>query len=126
MKRRQFVEHLGIGSAVIAAATTVGHAREDEHDEHHGANGAGNATVSFGAWPVGTAEVPLDRTVTPFAPVAPNVHALIPQTVTIKEGGSVNFILGGFHQVIVRRDGAIRLHEALLRDIKGAERCTNI
>ena len=36
-----------------------------------------------------------------LAPVAPNVHALLPQTVTIKEGGSVNFVLAGFHQIAI-------------------------
>ena len=53
----------------------------------------------------GTVEAPLDRTATPLAPVAPNVHALLPQVATIKEGGSVNFILGGFHQVVVYAPG---------------------
>jgi plastocyanin len=76
MKRRQFVERLGIGSA-----------------------------VSFGAWPVGTVEDPLDRMDTPLAPMAPNVHALLPQTVTIKQGGAVNFVLAGFHQVVVYAPG---------------------
>jgi hypothetical protein len=57
--------------------------------------------VSFRAWPVGTGAAPIDRPTIPLAPDAPNVHALLPQTVTIKEGGSVNFVLAGFHQVAV-------------------------
>jgi len=110
MKRRQFVGQLGIGSAVLAAAAGAAHAtqgdRDHDHDGHKALTGPlANATVSFGAWPVGEVETPLDRTVTPFAPVAPNVHALLPQVVVIKEGGSVNFILGGFHQVVVYAPG---------------------
>jgi hypothetical protein len=65
----------------------------------------GGEPLSFGAWPVGTVETPLDRTVTPAAPVAPNVHSLLPQVAVIKEGGSVNFILAGFHQVVVYAPG---------------------
>lgn len=113
MKRRQFVERLGIGSAVglssaVLAASGVARDRDDDEHEHgHKAltGSQASATVSFGAWPVGTAAVPLDRTATPAAPVAPNVHALLPQTVTIKEGGSVNFVLAGFHQIAIYAPG---------------------
>ena len=101
MKRRQFVGQLGIGSAVLAAAG-VAQAAQNEHEDHKALSGPlASATISFGAWPVGTVDAPLDRTVTPLAPDAPNVHALLPQVVTIKEGGSVNFVLAGFHQVVV-------------------------
>jgi hypothetical protein len=101
MKRRQFVERLGIGSAVLAAAG-VAHAAQNGHEEHRALSGPlASATVSFGAWPAGTLDAPLDRTVAPLAPVAPNVHALLPQTVTIKEGGAVSFVIAGFHQLAV-------------------------
>jgi hypothetical protein len=43
--------------------------------------------------------------VTPLAPIAPNTHALLPQVAVIKEGGAVNFILAGFHQVVVYAPG---------------------
>jgi plastocyanin len=105
MRRREFVGQLGIGSAVLAGGGVV-HAAPDEHEDHRALRGPlARATVSFGAWPVGTVEAPLDRTVTPLAPVAPNVHALLPQQVTIKEGGAVNFVLAGFHQVVVYAPG---------------------
>jgi plastocyanin len=104
MKRRQFVEQLGIGSAVLAAAS-VAHAAQNGHDHRPLTGPLASATVSFGAWPVGTTAVPLDRMATPLAPVAPNVHALLPHEVTIKEGGSVNFVLAGFHQVVVYAPG---------------------
>lgn len=105
MKRRQFVEQLGIGSAVLAAAG-VAQAAQNDHAAHRPLTGPlASATVSFGAWPVGSVEAPLDRMATPLAPAAPNVHALLPQEVTIKEGGAVNFILAGFHQVVVYAPG---------------------
>ena len=94
MKRRQFVEQLGIGSAVLAAAS-VAHAAQGEH-EHKALTGPlAHATVGFGAWPVGTVQVPRDRFTLPNAPQGPNVHALLPNDVTIKEGGSVSFVLIG-------------------------------
>lgn len=103
MKRRQFVERLGIGSAMLAAAG-MAEAAQNNHDHRPLSGPLANATVSFGAWPVGSVGAPLDRMATPFAPVAPNVHALLPEVVTIKEGGSVNFVLAGFHQVVVYGD----------------------
>lgn len=104
MKRREFVERLGIGSAVLAAG--VAEAAQDEHGHHRPLTGPlASATVSFGAWPVGSVESPLDRTATPLAPAAPNVHALLPWHATIKEGGAVNFVLAGFHQVVVYAPG---------------------
>jgi plastocyanin len=105
MKRRQFVGQLGIGSAVLAAAG-VAQAAQNEHEDHRALTGPlASATVSFGAWPAGSLAAPLDRTATPLAPAAPNVHALLPQVTTIKEGGSVNFVLAGFHQVLVYAPG---------------------
>jgi plastocyanin len=61
-----------------------------------------NATVSFGAW---MTTPPFDR----FGP-DPNLrtanhHELIPQLALIKAGGTVNFIIAGFHNVIVYDDG---------------------
>jgi hypothetical protein len=107
MKRREFVEQLGIGSAVLAAAAGAAEAAQMDHAGHHRPliGPLASATVSFGAWPVGTVDEPLDRTVTPLAPFAANVHALLPQVALIKEGGSVNFVLAGFHQVVVYAPG---------------------
>jgi plastocyanin len=121
MKRRQFVEQLGIGSAVLAAAS-VAHAAQGDH-EHKALTGPlANATVGFGAWPVGTVEVPRDRFTLPFAPQGPNVHALLPQEVTIKEGGSVNFVLAGFHHVVVYAPGKDpgEISQSVLLPIPGA------
>jgi len=107
MKRREFVEQLGIGSALAAAAGDAVAAQDhDGHADRPVSGPLANATVSFGAWQVGTVDAPLDRTTGPaLAPFAPNHHALVPFNVTIKEGGAVNFVLAGFHQVVVYAPG---------------------
>ncbi|MCI0621807.1 MAG: twin-arginine translocation signal domain-containing protein, partial [Acidobacteria bacterium] len=60
-----------------------------------------SATVSFGQW----SAAPLDRFPNVSAPVVRNQHQLIPNEVTIKAGGAVNFIVAGFHNIIVYDDG---------------------
>ena len=62
-----------------------------------------SATVSFGQWPA-DATNPLDRSPN-RSPNARNVHQLVPHEVTIKENGSVNFIIAGVHWVAVYDDG---------------------
>ncbi len=57
-----------------------------------------NATVSFGEW-----MTPVDRFPNVSSPLA-NHHELIPRIATIRSGGTVNFIIAGFHQVIVYAD----------------------
>ena len=112
MKRRNLLGSVGVGSAAILAGAAGVRAatrpKGDEHDHEHDHGSVGgplaNATVSFGAWPA-TGTTPLDRTVLPIAPAAPNIHQLIPQTATIKAGGSVNFIVAGFHQIVVYEPG---------------------
>ncbi len=60
-----------------------------------------SATVSFGGWM--TSPV-LDRFPNEN-PRTANHHALIPERVRIKVGGTVNFVIAGFHQVIVYDHG---------------------
>jgi plastocyanin len=123
MKRREFVEQLGIGSAVLAAASAAEAAQMGHEGHHRPLSGPlASATVSFGAWPVGTVDAPVDRTLTPLAPFVPNVHALLPHMVTIKQGGSVNFVLAGFHQVVVYAPGTKPddIDTSLLLPIPGA------
>jgi len=62
---------------------------------------ATNATVSFGEW---MTTPPTDRFPN-LSPGAANHHALIPNQVKIKAGGTVNFNIAGFHEVIVYREG---------------------
>jgi len=66
-------------------------------DDHRRAN----ATVSFGSWQT---DPPLDR-FDNLSPIARNHHELIPNEVTIRAGGTVNFIVSGFHEPTVYDDG---------------------
>jgi hypothetical protein len=107
MKRREFVGRVGLGSAgiITAAGGAIAATRGQEAHHHRPIEGnLANATVSFGAWPA-TGDAPLDRHTVPNAPVAPNIHLLIPRTTTIKAGGAVNFIIAGFHQLAVYAPG---------------------
>ncbi len=81
--------------------------------QHHrsgplGVDNAGplaSATVSFGGW---MTTPPLDRfpnnANTQF-PRLQNHHEMVPEIAKIKAGGTVNFIIGGFHVVTVYGDG---------------------
>lgn len=99
IKRREFVSSvLASGIAVPAIATS-------DHGGHDRIDGPlASATVSFGAWPA-SSETPLDRFATPAAPAAPNAHQLIPHVATIKVGGSINFVIAGFHVIAVYGPG---------------------
>ena len=100
MKRREFVGRLGVGSAALLSVSG-GAAKAAGAQEHHGHRPLdgplASATVSFGAWP----SVPYDRLAPPAQGPPPNVHQMLPNTVTIKVGGSVNFIIAGLHNIAV-------------------------
>ncbi|NOT47541.1 MAG: hypothetical protein HOP17_07295 [Acidobacteria bacterium] len=74
------------------------------HD-NDGDRAVNNATVTFGGWMTNT---PIDRfpnnANTQF-PRLLNHHRLTPEIAKIKAGGTVNFIVGGFHVVTVYDDG---------------------
>jgi len=116
MKRREFVQKLGVGSAAAAWVSGAGAAdapapsraaidHDSDHDrghDHRPVKGAlASATVSFGQWKT---DVPIDRYPN-AAPTANNTHLVIPHQVTIKVGGTVNFIISGVHQVVVYAPG---------------------
>lgn len=121
MKRREFVQRLGLGSAAAAAAAAgalaSGKARaatspsgepesdRQDHDHTPVKGPLATATVSFGQWRT-DAIPPVDR----YGPQLPgpphgNGHLVIPHQVTVKVGGTVNFIIAGLHQVIVYAPG---------------------
>ena len=113
MKRREFFEKAGLGSAALvsmpALAKAMGNGnpeikKEGAH-QHEPVNGPlANATVSFGYWSTGLTP-PLDRFPDLGAPGKPNGHQLIPYQATIRAGGTVNFIVAGFHHILVYDDG---------------------
>jgi hypothetical protein len=80
-----------------------------------------NATVSFGQWKTDLMP-PLDRIVADPGGGAGNNHEMIPQIATIKEGGSVSFIIGGGHVVAVYDDGT-QLGDINLTNIEPATSC---
>ena len=96
------VAALGVATYLVAA-----NSQHDDHKAHGGARKAGsgpltNATVSFGAWKTSP---PVDRFPNKSDTRNDNVHVVIPDVAKIKAGGTVNFIIAGFHQVIVYDDG---------------------
>jgi len=118
MKRREFVEKVGIGSAVLltggalgAAGKTVTTAKKAEKQDHDHAPVHGDkahAVIAFGQW------VPFDRlnnpAIPPNVPGGPNDrtknhHVLTPFEVTIKPGGAVSFIISGFHNPVIYGPG---------------------
>lgn len=118
MKRRDFFEKAGLGSALLVLPTIEAasgkvtaqqsgrsQGREEEehrHDRHDDMNGPlASATVSFGQWDL---TQPLDRFPN-NSPRQVNNHQLIPKEVVIKAGGSVNFVISGFHHILVYGNG---------------------
>lgn len=113
MKRREFFKQAGISSAALVSLPAVAAfepgapgGQDSERSEHeHGHEGDHNdlrgplasATITFGQW---NADPPLDRFPN-NSPRGANNHQLIPGEVTIKAGGSVTFLLSGFHLVLV-------------------------
>jgi hypothetical protein len=98
MKRRDFVTSV-LAAGVVAPVT----AAKQEHHHHRPLDGPlANATVSFGGWPA-----TFDRNDPPEPPPVPppNLHALVPRTVTIREGGTVNYIVAGLHHIVVYGGG---------------------
>jgi plastocyanin len=120
MKRREFVEKVGIGSAVLVTggalgasekAPTTAKAANQAHDHSPIKGDKAHATVAFGQW------VPFDRFNNPPGPGTPpnppggpndrtkNHHVLTPFEVQIKPGGAVSFIISGFHQPTIYAPG---------------------
>lgn len=97
---------LGVTTYLLAAKKNV--VAEAPPDHNHAAvakpesGPLSNATVSFGAWKTSP---PYDRFPIDANTPAFNVHVMIPEIAKIKAGGTVNFIIAGFHQVIVYDDG---------------------
>lgn len=110
MKRREFFEKAGLGSAAFASLSTIARgdnsaraASQTGHDHNAALSGPlASAVVAFGQWKT---DIPLDRYPNVPPPPPRNNHQLLPQEVTIKAGGGVTFLISGLHQIIVYDDG---------------------
>jgi plastocyanin len=95
---------LGMTMYFDAAGSQQHHASVTPAEAENGSPIA-SATVSFGGW---MTNPPMDRfpnnANTQF-PRLQNHHRLTPEVAKIKAGGTVNFIIGGFHVVTVYDDG---------------------
>ncbi len=83
-----------IGAVLAVGSLAFGAGKRPSHD-----GPLANATVSFGAW-----MTPVDRFPN-LSPRTANHHELLPTLAKIKAGGSVNFIIAGFHHILVYDDG---------------------
>lgn len=92
---------VGISTYFVLAQEKHQHDSDINLDRDDRGSTPDNATVTFGGW---MTTPPLDR----FPnnnPISANHHALTPKTVKIKAGGTVNFVIGGFHEVLVYDNG---------------------
>jgi hypothetical protein len=90
----------GVTGVAMAALFGGAPARAGDGGDHHGGP-LSSATVHFGSW---MTTPPLDRFPN-LSPRTANHHELCPDEVTIKSGGCVSFIIGGFHHLLVYDDG---------------------
>src|SRR4051812_14217918 len=115
MKRREFFEKAGIGSAALVTlpgfdpgttgkrAGAAGQEHDHEHDgKHEDMDGPlASADVAFGQWDL---ETPLDRFPN-NSPRTRNYHHLTPGVAQIKAGGADNFHIPGLSPVLVLANG---------------------
>src|SRR3954467_6829750 len=104
MKRRNFVAAAsllagGVAVPMLAADREKNGEHEHEHEELSGP--LASVTASFGEWHSNPA---LDRFVIATPPTA-NVHVMTPYEAKVKAGGSVNFVISGFHVLTIYAPG---------------------
>jgi hypothetical protein len=84
-----------VSGGVLAGATPLA----AQHTQQMIAGPLAHATVAFGQW-----NTPVDRFSGAFTPA--NIgHHVSPSEVTIAAGGSVSFLIGGFHLLLVYDNG---------------------
>ena len=104
MKRREFVERLGVGSiGLVAAAATTGRTRKTKGPHQHGTldGPRANIVMTFCAWMTTPA---LDRFPN-NSPRTANLHQVHPYNAKIKAGGSVSFNISGVHHILIYGEG---------------------
>ena len=97
--RRDLFSTVGIGAMAVGAGLAAGRAEAQSGGPPTGP--LSQATVTFGAWKTDTG---IDFFTGPPGP-SDNEHTLAPNEVTIKAGGSVSFVLSGFHNVQIYDNG---------------------
>jgi len=99
------MQKFGLSSAALIAAPAIigdkASAQDAGHDHEQITGPLANATVSFGAWHT---DPPVDRFPN-LSPIPANAHKLVPFRTKIRAGGTVNFIISGFHHVLVYGPG---------------------
>jgi hypothetical protein len=95
--RRNIIKSFVAGGVLAGTAPVA--AKSQPHGQVHLPGGNAHATVVFGQW-----ITPMDRFTGAFTPA--NIgHHVSPHNVTIAAGGSVAFLIGGFHLVLIYNDG---------------------
>jgi hypothetical protein len=90
----------GFGWALAGQGSALAETRR-EHVHSPISGPFSTAMVSFGQWPTNP---PLDRHPN-LSPLDRNGHLVVPNVVTIKAGGTVNYIVAGLHQIAVYDHG---------------------
>ena len=101
MKRRELLTTMvatGLGVPAFAA-------QEHDHEQVSGPSPRPPSASVRGHKPTIRMPWPSNRFTTPLALPAPNVHALMPYEAKVKAGGTVNFIVAGFHLIAVYAPG---------------------
>jgi plastocyanin len=113
MKRREFFQKAAVASVVAASLPVLpddsqAFGQDERLDDAHDGQGhsqmdgpLANAVMVFGSWAL---DPPVNRFPN-ISPPAANHHLPIPREVTIKAGGAVSFVIGGFHQVVAYGPG---------------------
>lgn len=101
VSRRKLLHTAGVGG-LAAGAGLIGPLGIIGKAQAQTAPGLAQATVAFGAW---HGDQLWDRTSPEFNPIEANHHTVLPREVRIKAGGSVSYVISGFHQIIAYDDG---------------------
>lgn len=99
----------GLTLCGVALVVAPAQADDDKSDKF-------SATISFGQWDPNAANLngaSLDRLISDPAGGRGNNHELIPEMVTITQGGSVNFIISGQHVLAIYEDPKKTKHDEI-------------
>ena len=95
MHRRMVFTGLTLAAASLGMAPIPAWAKDDNEHDHDDGEARASVTVSFGAG-LNTAQ-----------PGNAVNHHVLPSVIRVKTGGVVNFVVAGFHQIIVFQPGVV-------------------